>query len=215
MEHRLMLYGRRRLGTVAREMVLLHEMRRFGALDGRARIDCAGAFWQAFRGTNEQPACHTSPGLVLLDGLLPTVPVGSVVVKRHLVVVFGDCMLMPVAVNKLDSWLDETMGWAALVQAVEGVAQGAEPVEAVQLYIDRMREVYASLRDLTPLELARARPASMSGPARTELYVESQFQMACDAIDAHDEVLMHGPPVGKIRNYRAEIAQEMNAAGET
>ena len=53
-----------------------------------------------------------------------TVPVTNVTIKRHLVVVFGDCMLMPVAVNKLDSWLDETMGWAALTEAAEGVAQG-------------------------------------------------------------------------------------------
>ena len=65
LEHRLMLYGQRRLGTVAREMVLLHEMKRRDALTARTRIECKGAFWQAFQGTVEQPACHTSPGLLL------------------------------------------------------------------------------------------------------------------------------------------------------
>lgn len=216
LEHRLMLYGQRRLGTVAREMVLLHEMKRRDALTARTRIECKGAFWQAFQGTVEQPACHTSPGLLLFDGLLPTVPVTNVTIKRHLVVVFGDCMLMPVAVNKLDSWLDETMGWAALTEAAEGVAQGAEPAEAVAVYIDAMREAYASVLDLTPRELALASAGPSLGPARTELIVEDEYQTAYDALTAHDEILMHGPPVHEIQNYRAEIQQEAGAAsGET
>ena len=44
-----MLYGQRRLGTVAREMVLLHEMKWRDA-HRATRIECKGAFWQAFRG---------------------------------------------------------------------------------------------------------------------------------------------------------------------
>lgn len=212
LEHRLMLYGRRRLGTVAREMVLLHEMKRCGALTARTHIACKGAFWQAFQGTVEQPACHTSPGLLLLDGLLPTIPVPNVTIKRHLVVVFGDCMLMPVAVNKLDSWLDETMGWAALVEAAEGVVQGARPTEAVAIYIDAMREAYASVLDLTPHELALASTGPLLSPTRTELIVEEAYQTAYDALLAHDEVLMHGPPTHEIQNYQAEIRQEAGIA---
>lgn len=216
LEHRLALYARRRLETVSHEMVLLSKMRDFGAVSPQTQVSCAGAFWQAFRGTKENPACHTSPGLLRLNGLMPTIPTNNLAIKRHLVLVFGDCMLMPVAVNKLDSWIDENMGWDALTEAAVQVTNGARPVEAVQVYIDLMRETYASVLDLSPRELATIKNSGpWLGPARKELSLEDDHQMAYDALVSHDEALMRGPPLIEIRNYQSQVDTQIKEAADS
>lgn len=213
LEHRLALYARRRLETVSQEMVLLSRMRDLGAVSPQTQVSCTGAFWQAFRGTTENPACHTSPGLLRLNGLMPTVPTNNLAIKRHLVLVFGDCMLMPAAVNKLDSWIDENIGWDALTEAAVQVTNGARPAEAVQVYIDLMRETYASVLDLSPRELASIKSSGpWLGPARRELTVDDDYKMAYDALTSHDEALMHGPPLIEIRNYQSQVDAQIQEA---
>jgi hypothetical protein len=214
LEHRLALYARRRLETVSQEMVLLSRMRDLGAVSPQTQVSCAGAFWQAFRGTTENPACHTSPGLLRLNGLMPTVLTNNLVIRRHLVLVFGDCMLMPVAVNKLDSWIDENMGWDALTEAAAQVTNGARPAEAVQIYIDLMRATYGSMVGLPPRELAvvDSFESSLDRPALT---VEDDYRMAYDALVSHDEALMHGPPLIEIRNYQSQVDAQIQEAADS
>ena len=219
LEHRLLEYGRRRLGTVAREMVLVERMLRFGAISPNTSVTCTGAFWQAFRGTLEVPACHTSPGLLRFDGHVPTVPlqnvqtVGKWGLMRHLVLVFADCMLMPKMVNRIDSFVDEEIGRRVLADSAEMVlVHGASPREATQEYISTMRELFSFLLNLSPKELENARSSSeLVGPTRKEISGEGELKIAHDTISTYDEVMMHGLPEIEIRQYEHEVDAEISS----
>ena len=109
---RLAIYGRRRHNSVARVMALLtllrdHENLAVPAAGTVASANAVlrakrpvvvtqtGAKWQAFGGSQDNPACHTCPALLELNGLLPVYLTDNMGMRRHIIVVFGDCMMMP------------------------------------------------------------------------------------------------------------------------
>ncbi len=206
--HRLHLYGQRRLTTVARLLLLIQK----AAADNRSlktsEVSATGAFWQAFRGVYDMPACHTSPCLLLFDGHLPTTPVKNLALKRHLIVNFGDCMLMPRAVNKIDSVMDDHIGRYALVDSAAMVLKGASPLEASHEYAQTLRELYASLLNLSPTELQKVQ-TSMTRPDRKDIVADGDLQIAYDALSTYDEVLMHGVSKNELHQFEQQVDAEL------
>jgi hypothetical protein len=159
-------YAEVRQLTVAKLLVLGEKLRDAGAFDRFGtrqglRVTATGAYWQAFQGTTDWPACHTSPALLLFNRYLPHVlPRWANVPGRHALAVriidtFGHCVLMPQSVNRIDQALDEAFGGEALVEAMTLVRDGADAREAVWHYQHEMVEIYEPLTEVSPAELAR------------------------------------------------------------
>ncbi len=164
---RVYKYATERRKTVANLMILGEKMRDAGAFDrfGNKRdvqITSAGAYWQAFQGTAEWPACHTSPGLLLFNKFLPhllpqwaQIP-GQYAVQIRIIVTFAHCILMPELVNRIDQALDESFGEESLVESMEMIRDGASARDGICNYQRKMIEVYRPLLELSPSDLARA-----------------------------------------------------------
>lgn len=208
LEHRLHLYGQRRLATVARLLLLTQKAAAGNPALKTMEVSATGAFWQAFTGTDTMPACHTSPCLLLFDGHLPTVPVQSPALKRQLILNFGDCMLMPRAVNKIDSVVDDHVGRYALADSATMVLQGAPPLEAAHAYARTLRELYAGLLDLSPAELQQVQ-TSMTRPDRKDMLAEGDLQIAYDALSTYDEVLMFGVSKPELQQFEYQVDAEL------
>jgi hypothetical protein len=164
-DDRLFKYAAERRMTVAKIMVLGEKLRDAGAFDSfgprsMVEIGWEGAFWQAFKGTGEGPACHTSPALLTFNKHLPHVLAQWAQISRkgavqeRIVDTFGHCVTMPLFVNRIDQALDESFGAKALVESMEMVRDGASAREATRYFQAEMDETYRLLLDFLPDELA-------------------------------------------------------------
>lgn len=146
---RFTIYGRRRYFSIARVMALMQVLREREQLWKRnhpVRVEAVGAYWQAYTGTTESPACHTCPALLMLDGQLPTLMTSHMGLRRHLIVTFADCMLMPQFINKIDRNLDDVSGWPAFAQAASLVLNDRKTwQEAVEAYTESMRQMFPEM----------------------------------------------------------------------
>ena len=146
----LAIYGRRRLHSIARVMALFETVREIEKLTDRSRavsVVATGAYWQAFRGTDDRPACHTCPALLLLDGQLPIYITTNQGLRRHIVNEFADCMLMPRIVNTVDGALDDGVGWGAFENSASLVLNDRRCSwrDATTTYIESMRVCFPEL----------------------------------------------------------------------
>lgn len=164
-DDRLQKYAARRQQAVAKILIIGEVMRDAGAFAARnnggpVTITTEGAFWQTVGGTELQPACHTSPALLLFDSHLPTIlPQWASVRNEHgiaqqIVLTFAECVLMPQYVNRIDQALDEHFGGKALVAAMHSVIDGASAQEATIEYQQEMVSIYEPLLLMSPFELA-------------------------------------------------------------
>jgi len=213
LEDRVVKYATIRQQTVGRIMVLGERLREVGAFDrfgaaGEVRITAAGAFWQAFQGTRDWPACHTSPALLLFNGFLPNVlpqwahiP-GQAAIQRRIVEVFAHCILMPQPVNRIDQALDERFGQEALIGSMEMVRDGASAREATWEYQRKMLQIYDPLANLSPAELVRVL-GRLEKPDAAGL---KAFLASADTPQAEEEALIaqiDDPNREIIRTYEA------------
>lgn len=160
---RFTLYGRRRYFSVARVMALLQILRDREGLATRSRpveVTPVGAYWQAFRGTTDMPACHTCPALLFLDGNLPTLMTSNNGLRRYLIVEFADCMLMPDFINKIDRLLDDSSAWKAFANAASGLINNPKRSweDALYAYREGMRQMFPEMIDIIERDLQFADP---------------------------------------------------------
>lgn len=214
MEHKLQLYSRRRVQTVGHIMVLVERMREIGVIDSHTHVETGGAFWQGFGGSGLLQACHTSPGLLRFDKQLPTIPVNAAKefgLGRYVVLTFGDCMLMPAAINRIDRLLDDDYGWSALSRAAQGVASGFSALDGIQAY---MREMKAALESdvlqLTPKELEEVRSSSeLITPNTGALVPESEQNLAFESVTSLHEALMGDANKSELTHFKTMVDNEM------
>lgn len=82
-------------------------------------IEAKGAFWQYCKGLANMPACHTSPCLIVFNQQLPHIFTSHPGLRREIILNFADVMLMPDFINKVDSFVDDSIGSKeAMVQAM-------------------------------------------------------------------------------------------------
>ncbi|MDJ0656369.1 MAG: hypothetical protein QNJ40_19575 [Xanthomonadales bacterium] len=197
---RLTIYGRRRYYSVARVMALFEIVREHENLGGGnspIRVDAAGAYWQAFGGTTDAPACHTCPALLMLDGNLPTLITHNMGLRRHIIVVFADCMMMPALVNRVDRYFDDSLGWPAFESSASRVLnEGAGWQDGLGYYTEAMREIFGDMI------------AIINGNAR---FSDPETQQSFEACQAFYEglfltALNHAEMTNYIRSVRLEMA---------
>jgi hypothetical protein len=197
---RFAIYGRRRAVSIARVMALFEILRDRENLAARANpveVKAQGAVWQAFQGTVDAPACHTCPALLLLDGQYPTLATSNIGLRRHLILLFADCMTMPVLVNKVDRLLDDQAGWGAFEEA------GAEVLNRARVSWEKGAEIYREgMRSLFPQML------EIIGSERTfkDPELGRQFQ-ACEAF--YEGLFLTALNRAEMGSYIAEVRAEM------
>jgi len=147
---RMVTYGRRRYLSVCRVYVLLQLLRDLGSTMPNAVVSYTGAYWQSFTGTSDQPACHTCPALLLIDNQLPTLKTNNMGLRRHLITVFADCMLMPKWINDIDGEIDSIQGRDAFVHTGEYLlnTKNFSWGSGAELFREMMRDVLHEARDL-------------------------------------------------------------------
>lgn len=117
----LRAYLNRRQQVVG-QVLITAELLRTGLAGKIKNIEATGAFWQLYRGVTGMPACHTSPCLILMNGLLPHVLAVHPVLKQEIILNFADVMLMPDFINRVDSFVDDKIGSKeAMVEAMRMV----------------------------------------------------------------------------------------------
>ena len=157
-EARLMSYAERRYTSVARVCVLLALVRDTpGRALPNAKVDHAGAYWQAFKGNADFNACHSCPALLTFDGQLPTVLTTNRGLQRLLVVEFADCMLMPKSINGIDKLVDEQFARDAFVAAAGHILQtpGSGWEDGLAVFDAQMADIYENCRTIlfgTPIQ---------------------------------------------------------------
>lgn len=151
---RMVVYGRRRYLSVCRVYALLQAMRELEGVSANAAVTHTGAYWQSVRGTADQPACHTCPALLLIDNQLPTLQTTNMGLRRHLIAVFADCMLMPKWINDIDGEIDSIQGRDAFARIAGFVLQhdNVSWSEAARVFREMMRDVLNEARDLGHVE---------------------------------------------------------------
>jgi hypothetical protein len=152
-EQRMSLYGYERFESVARILGLFEIMRDLEGLSARSRPIVpkpSGAVWQAFRGTRESNACHTCPTHLQLNGHLPTMQTHNMGLKRHLVIEFANCILMPRSINEIDKIFDEQAGKSAFVEAAQVLLneRGAKWQEGIILFREGVRHFLEPVHDI-------------------------------------------------------------------
>jgi len=201
--HRLQLYGERRYISVVRVLLLfalLRDRERLDLLGRQVRVEAVGAFWQAFRGTNDRPACHTCPALLLMDGQLPTLATTNTGLRRHLTVEFADCMLMPRELNQIDGVVDDALGREAFAEAGAAVLNtpGMDWRGGAEAFTGAMRRIFGGF-DVTHL---------VRGPDYQAGDAEAQRQL--DALAAYYEGLFLTPdPRIGMENFRRRVEAEI------
>jgi hypothetical protein len=197
---RFTVYGRRRLFSVARIAALFEIMRDSEDLTARAakvKVNAQGAFWQAFQGTVDNPACHTCPALLMLDGYYPTLLTSNMGLRRHIVLDFADCMRMPVLINKIDRLLDDNAGWAAFEQAGSVIlnSPGVSWAVGVGTYKEGMRDMFPEM------------VAIIGSKAH---FADPELQLQFDACQAfYEGLFLTSLNSGEINRYAAEVKAEM------
>jgi hypothetical protein len=208
-EDRLYAYGQRRLETVGQIMILTGCIAKEGGVKASTRVEPCGALWQAFQGTGDVDACHTAPSLVKFDGKLPTVPTRNLALKRHLILAFADCVLMPSVINRrVDRSLDLMIGEAALVDCVGAVLKGATPLEATEGFREIMRENYRSLLSYSPTDLLAAASDVMT-PSQSETRADGNARFVHDTIVTLDNSIMR-LPANALNVYEGLVRAEMD-----
>jgi hypothetical protein len=228
---RLQKYARARQLTIAKIMMLGEKLRDAGGLHHNGgslprQIAATGAFWQTHKGTEQSPACHTSPALLLFDGHLPIiVPQWAglpqhAAVAQQIILTFADCVLMPLFVNQIDQAIDESVGGAALVESMQMVQEGASARDATYSYQERMLELYRPLLEISPSELPRvlgrlaasSSAAAVGGPAPKILNpVEDEMIARLDdpnrkLIVVYEDICQTEPPQKSLENFEHQIA---------
>ena len=151
---RLRKYGERRYLSVCRVMVLMQQLRDLEQPSAAVAVRHTRAYWQSVTGTRDMNACHTCPALLTLNDELPTLFTTNMGMRRHLILAFADCMLMPRWINELDIDIDTALGRDAFAEAahrtinrdVHGWEQG------VTFYKETMREIFGLAKDLSATE---------------------------------------------------------------
>ena len=235
LQNRLEKYAAARVMGVAQLMVLGELLRETKSVERfcgpTVEVKQAGAFWQLFRGTTSNPACHTVPALLLFDGHLPTQvanaaevpPSGRYALQVRLVETFGHCVLMPQFVNAMDEGLDVALGGPALAQAMQHVVGDKKGTarEGIRLFLDRMLEVLPALRELDPDDLAEVidhvRPQSAAGRISTTRDFESAMERRLDDpnhqyVAALESAMRWGPPASELEKYRKQVTAEVQDA---
>ncbi|MEL7449623.1 MAG: hypothetical protein AAFN78_10460 [Pseudomonadota bacterium] len=199
---RMTLYGKRRFNSIVRVMALFEVTREHENLAARSTpvtVTAAGAYWQAFQGTTLEPACHTCPGLLMLDGELPTLITSNIGLRRHIIVAFADCMIMPVSINKVDRYFDDSLGWPAFEHAASMVLNsGRSWRDGVSAYAEGMRLIFGDMISILN------RDYFISDPELRE-----QFE-ACKAF--YEGLFLTPINQAEMNNYLSSVRAEMNIA---
>jgi hypothetical protein len=202
-EARLVHYAQRRYSSIARICALLAIVRDAGNLAQRVppvEVTTRGAYWQAFVGTEDHNACHSCPCLLLLDGQWPTLITDNPGLRRHIVVEFADCMLMPRSINGIDKIVDERLGAGAFALAAAHVLHtaGAGWAQGLAVFDAAMADVYANVHDILFL------PPTQKQPRR------SDEEQAIEVLCAYYEGLHASrEQPNAIENFRREVLLEM------
>ena len=151
---RLRHYGERRYLSVCRVMVLMQLLRELEHPASKIEVRHARAYWQSVTGTRDMNACHTCPALLTLDDELPTLFTTNLGMRRHLILAFADCMLMPRWINELDIDIDTALGRKAFAEAARRTINSAthDWQQGVTFYKETMREILGLARDLSSSE---------------------------------------------------------------
>lgn len=201
-EERFTIYGRRRYFSIARVLALMELLRDLENLplkESSVEVKAVGAYWQAFQGTSDMPACHTCPALLLLNGQLPTLMTNNLGLRRHIVVEFADCMLMPQLVNKLDRLLDDVSGWEAFERAAFDLLNDRSRKrtwrDALTAYSEGMRQMFPEM--IAIIE----RDVKFADPEQNRIF---------DAMKAYYEGLFLTPiNVPEMSNFLATVKAEI------
>lgn len=218
---RLAIYGRRRQNSVARVMALFAVLRDHenlasgasgapplsnGALRNRRPVEVThtGAKWQAFGGTHTNPACHSCPALLELNSLMPTYMTDNMGLRRHIIVVFSDCMMMPDWVNDADGIIDSAAGRQAFADAAYAVINHADATwqQGLTHFTEAMRDILGGAFDV------------LFGAGAGHVKMENEDDaMRLEAVVAFYEGLFLTPaPENGIRNLMGQVRDEMSIA---
>lgn len=148
---RIEMYSGRRDTMLGRAMALLQVARDRGEDLPPDSLKYTGAWSQTIDGTRdtliadggqalkvEWDACHTMSGS-LKSGAQPlSIAVRNLALKRFVTMIFGDCMLMPKAVNRADVRTDNLYGIDSLVSAANLILsdKAVTARKAVQFFFD-------------------------------------------------------------------------------
>lgn len=99
-------------------------------------VEAKGAFWQYSKGLTNMPACHTSPCLILINQQLPHIFTDNTGLRQEIILNFADVMLMPDYINRVDSFVDDSIGSKeAMVKAMQLLMfDGADYLKALKYY---------------------------------------------------------------------------------
>ena len=146
-----------------------------------SKVEETGAFWQLFKGSKEMPACHTSPCLILLNGLLPHVLAKHPVLQQEIILNFGCVMLMPDFINRVDAFIDDKIGSKqAMVKSVTMVMLEGSGYRQALEYYHHVRAT--NLRDfLAGFSSQVVRPVTMQNQ-QTGRYEQTQATVIDDEL---------------------------------
>jgi hypothetical protein len=167
-------------------MALLETLRGLEKLEERQKpvtVRATGAYWQAFRGTEDRPACHTCPALLLLDGQHPIYLTTNQGLRRHIINEFSDCMLMPRIVNYVDGALDDGVGWGAFENAAADVINDSRCSwgDATTRYIEGMRLCFPEMIAILHREYHFGDPETQLQFEALQAFYEGLFLTPVDA----------------------------------
>jgi hypothetical protein len=201
-EELLVLYGQARHHSVARILSVFEIAREVEHLDRRSRrlrAEPRGAFWQAYKGNTSHNACHTCPSLLNVDGQLPTLLTSNRGLRRHMIIEFADCMLVPRSINNdIDRIVDDQVGATAFARAAELVLNepGADWHAGLVLFRQQMRSLFDYLVD--------ARSNTLAFDSLSE-----RNQEILDTLAAYYEGLyLHTPNDTLMQNFAATVRAE-------
>lgn len=150
---RMNIYGYERYESVARVLGLFEVMRELEGFHSKVRSvipTSSGAVWQAFKGTKDSNACHTCPTHLQLDGQLPTLKTSNIGLKRHIIIEFANCILMPRSINEIDTVFDEQAAKSSFIEAATVILneKGASWREGTSIFREGVRDFLGPAHDL-------------------------------------------------------------------
>ena len=116
--------------------------------------------------------------------------------SRHIVVVFSDCMVMPVIYNRIDRYFDDDHANPAFVAAASQVLNNGMPWrQALDMYTTRLRDLFGDMISILDRDYRCG---------------DEELQAQLEACQAYYEGLfLTRINDNEIRNYVGEVRAEM------
>lgn len=205
---RLELYAERRYTSVARIMLLLSLLREheWERLSRPVTVEPRGAYWQGFQGTRQENACHTCPSLLLLNGQIPTLATTNMGLRRHLIVEFSDCMMMPRRINNLDKIVDDRIGRHAFTRAAAQVLnnRNMDWLAGTEAFTDEMGQVFSAIT-----------PEKMNTLIKYRADDDTALSKLDVAMAYYQSLYYTHPSRLKMETFRAQVEAEMGLNQKT